>query len=356
MRAVKVVVWVGGYLRARFSKFFFQSVLSVSMAVLLFSALCLLTIAVLLFCAHYCYRYMVRKPTGCVMQMEQVKTCRVMIDNRWYDLAKYLNTFSHPGGNKIIQQYDGMDCSQVFHSLHPNHSTEILDMILPKYLVADTDDDAFKSTVPCNDNVDYYNNDEYFRKSPKLAAISRIFVEKVNHTDFPCVCGKTSIQSKQTKFAIIDDINYDLNDLPFILLNYMLQQQSKWKLKPKRFMSTLVIFFTNIQDCITEKAQFERYILQCFEILANFQSEELHKQQIDAIEPDSKMYPLYKSTFRFCSRTFFVAPMCRFDTRAYRNFAVPSLVINSVEEFDFIGSEFDMIHKIIAKRMRNYRI
>ena len=165
-----------------------------------------------------------------------------------------------------------------------------------------------------------------------------------------------NLYTNQCKFAIIDDINYDLNDLPLILINFMVQQQKKWKLKPKRYFSSLVIFFTNIQNSISNKQQFEKYIIQSFEILKKFESNITNKDKINSVEDDREIYPLYKSTLRFCGRTFFLAPMSKFDKRDSRNFKIPTLVFNTVQEFDFIGTEFDIIHKIIAKRLRKYKI
>ena len=135
----------------------------------------------------------------------------------------------------------------------------------------------------------------------------------------------------------------------------MIQQQNKWKLKPKRYFSSLVIFFTNIQHSISSRAQFEKYIIQCFEILKDFESK-IKNVNKDKIEQDSKIYPLYKSTLRFLDRTFFLAPMSKFEKRDARNFKVPCVVFNTVQEFDQIGVEFDMVHKIIAKRLKKYKI
>merc|ERR1712113_67529 len=131
----------------------------------------------------------------------------------------------------------------MFNTMHPTSYKTITNSILPKYKMTNNNTKA--------EMIDHYNNnDEYFQKSEQLTHIKQLFINKVKHIDFPCVCGKTSIYTKQCKFAIIDDINYDLNDLPLIIYNFMIQQQNKWKLKPKKYFSSLVIFFTNIQDSI----------------------------------------------------------------------------------------------------------
>jgi len=68
-----------------------------------------------------------------VKQHNKVDDCWIIIDNKVYDVTYFLD--EHPGGETIISENSGMDCTDIFKDIgHSQTATKIL----AQYLIGRT--------------------------------------------------------------------------------------------------------------------------------------------------------------------------------------------------------------------------
>ena len=415
-----------------------------------------------------------KHPTKFSLQAKRhIDTCPVIIDYKMYDLADYLNQNEHPGGKGIVEQFYKQDCSKLFHSMHQD-SRQILKDILPQYLITqpmitttnDKNNNSKEKNKKENEKSEektenptshtravseilqenkkgYLSKPEYYfkqqtmstRKSQiKLDKWIEIFEKWVKQLDFPCVCGKASVYTNQCKYIMIDNKKGStIDDLACLFVEYLLEQQVKWNLKPRKFFSSFVVFLD--KDCdefkfkdnkeyekfITEKMfsklkQFEKEATEAMKALKSKNKKEKNKEKekekenknddgkeeekniekkenekkdekngktkqekkrrvgnpplppkekidfkyknanVGHVETDRKKFPTYRATFRYFGRLFFIAPMSEFAKGRLisRRFECPTIVFNSVQEFDFMEEEFYLLHRIIIQRQKIY--
>ena len=257
--------------------------------------------------------------------------CNVIIDNRLYNLDSYLKY--HPGGKRIIQQFNGKDCTEFFNTIH-SKPAEIAKLILPKYYVMET----FNISNMSKANVDHHQ-------------IQTEFEQMIKDADYPCICAKTAIYANQHKFVVTDSNNYDEMSLQFI--QFMIEQQTQWKKSQNAtIFTTFIVCFADIKHA--DIYEFETFLFNILEYLHNFEARyKLTRINMSKplIDKDSKLHSL---SFNFFERSFFVAGLSPHSQRKARNFKYPTLVFNALNQFDLMYNEYDTIKKIICKRESNF--
>ena len=173
----------------------------------------------------------------------------MIIDNRLYNLDSYLKY--HPGGKRIIQQFNGKDCTEFFNTTHSKPAA-ITKLVLPKYYVIDISNLQRMSKVEINHH-----------------RIQTEFEQMIKDADYPCICARTAVYSNQHKFVVTDSNNYD--GLCLQLIQFMIEQQTQWKKSQNtRIFTTFIVCFPNIKH--VDIYEFETFLFNILEYLHNFEA------------------------------------------------------------------------------------